>query len=665
MEPKILFVTMPWATPVHPSLALGLLNSILDLAGIESECLYGNLLVPRPEQRSVFTFEGPGLYEDRSAGLSFVPHLYPHVEAEGIANTVAERFMWIMSREGQLEVDNSSWSGLDDATLHKLLIEQTLFDIRAAEICLNRCLEKIERGNYDIVGFSLTFETQLIASLALAGQIKQRLPGTRIVFGGAACVSSQGIALIKSYDYIDAVCFGEGDALIVPLVKALRGEVDLKSIKGIAYRSGGRLHVNEKAPAIADLDWIPTPNYDWYFDQKKNSEWLDTMNVLLFETSRGCWWGEKHLCTFCGLNAETLTYRSKSAHRVMQEISTICQRWDVRHGLQAVDNIFDMRYFKELVPLLIEFQRQRDKPVGIFFEIKSNLKLSHLFQLAAAGITTLQPGIESFSDHILKLMDKGTNALQQVSFIKWANQVGIRTTYNILMRNPGETVEDYREMIQLLPYLTHLQSPHGMANVQLERYSPYFLQPEKFNMRNVRPQLHYKEMFPDPNVDIGQLVYQFEFDHDELDGPEMVALRREFTMGVLNWQVTYKPHRLDYYVQGHDVVIVDRRNGDERTERLRGLQAKIFLFVNQPRPFSAVACNFADVAPSSLRSFLEWLVSMRFVYHHKNDQYLAMPIRVYTRSEFCDEMNKEVDDLMSRLPTKENAPHRLPVFSVA
>ena len=119
---------------------------------------------------------------------------------------------------------------------------------------------------------------------------------------------------------------------------------------------------------------------------------------------------------------------------MLKEISEFCDRWPTHDGLQAVDNIFPFRYFSELLPPLAEQQKRR--PVGIFFEIKSNLKRSQLFQLAAAGFTALQPGIETFNDHILKLMDKGANTLQQLCCIKWAEEVGISTTYNILLREP-------------------------------------------------------------------------------------------------------------------------------------------------------------------------------------------------------------------------------------
>src|SRR5215472_479382 len=195
-EPRVLLVTMPWATSIHPSIGLGLISSILRDSGLASTTLYGNLLMPRPSRPSVYAIEDPGYYEDRSAGLSFVPHLYPEKKVEEIASAVAERYMQLVTREGQLTFDQRTWDWRRFGDLRQLLMRQTVEDVQRAKICLDRCLAQIQDLDFDVVGFSLTFETQLIASLALAKIIKQRWPARRVVFGGAACISGQGVSML-------------------------------------------------------------------------------------------------------------------------------------------------------------------------------------------------------------------------------------------------------------------------------------------------------------------------------------------------------------------------------------------------------------------------------------------------------------------------------------
>jgi ribosomal peptide maturation radical SAM protein 1 len=651
---SVLLITMPWATPIHPSLGIALLSTILDQAGLPAEQLYGNLLLPRSTRPTVYGLADPGYYDDRSAGLSFVPHLYPHVTPEAIANAVAERHLRIISRDGQLPLDPVVLRWKRDGKLRQALIDQTLEDIRHGGVCLERAMDHIAAGNYDVIGMSLTFETQLVASLALARLIKQRWPDKKIILGGAACAAAQGLSMVRSFADIDAVCLGEGDAIIVPLVKALRGEGDLAGISNLAYRADGAVRTTPRAEPLSDLDWLPVPNYDPYLAQKAKSSWSDTRSVLMFETSRGCWWGEKHLCSFCGLNAEALVYRSKSPARMLDELMAFRRRWSLDDGLQAVDNILDTRYFEKFVPGLIAQQRE-NKHVSIFFEIKSNLRLWQMFQLAMAGMTALQPGIESFSDHILKLMDKGATAFQQVVFIKWAQQTGITPAYNILLRNPGETIADYRAMIELIPFISHLQPPNGIANMQLERFSPYFLRPAQFGIRNVRPKPHYREMFPDERVDLDELVYQFDYDHDDLDAPELVTTRRELMVALGEWQASYQPHRLTYFVLGTDVLLVDRRGPREVSHRLRDLAAALFLFIDQGKPFSRIQAQFAAQPETALRALLEQLVEWRVVYADRDkDAYLAVAVRVYQTAE---ELTKHYEEELARAQQRRANPY--------
>ena len=56
--------------------------------------------------------------------------------------------------------------------------------------------------------------------------------------------------------------------------------------------------------------------------------------------------------------------------------------------------------------------------------------------LGAAGIREVQPGIESFDTHTLKLMKKGVTGMQNVAFLKWAQQFGVAAYWNILYGFP-------------------------------------------------------------------------------------------------------------------------------------------------------------------------------------------------------------------------------------
>src|SRR5207249_2694875 len=123
-----------------------------------------------------------------------------------------------------------------------------------------------------------------------------------------------------------------------------------------------------RAPMVTDLDALPEPNYDDYFAATRQADLPEHVRgypvMIPFETARGCWWGAKHHCTFCGLNALGMAYRSKSPARVLQGIDDLSQRYDL-YSLLSVDNILDQRYLREVFEPLA--RQHRD--YTFFFEI--------------------------------------------------------------------------------------------------------------------------------------------------------------------------------------------------------------------------------------------------------------------------------------------------------
>ena len=162
-------------------------------------------------------------------------------------------------------------------------------------------------------------------------------------------------------------------------------------------------------PLIRDMDALPTPDYDDYFEALRAST-LSTLirPGLLAESSRGCWWGEKSHCTFCGLNGTGMKYRSKSPERVLTELAELSRRYGV-NGIQFVDNILDMSYFRTMLPRLAA----EGGRYALFYETKANLKREQVKLLAEAGVRWIQPGIESLDDNVLRLIGKGNSTLDQ------------------------------------------------------------------------------------------------------------------------------------------------------------------------------------------------------------------------------------------------------------
>lgn len=188
-----------------------------------------------------------------------------------------------------------------------------------------RCAEELAQSDAEIIGFSCMFQT--LPSIAAAKGLKALAPEKVIVFGGTHCEGDMGLALHQAYPFIDFVGCGEGERLLVDLVSSLSGHgPELSAIQGLVRRESGRsLGDGANASRIADLDALPRTRYDDWFEQlRRVAPTLTAQDLELpIEASRGCWYGQKHHCTFCGLNGESLTFCSKSAALVYDDIQAL------------------------------------------------------------------------------------------------------------------------------------------------------------------------------------------------------------------------------------------------------------------------------------------------------------------------------------------------------
>jgi ribosomal peptide maturation radical SAM protein 1 len=490
----VTLVHMPWGSLERPALGVSLLQAGLRRRGVECDVRYLNM-----------TFaDAIGV-----AHYQRVSHDLPHVAFVG---------EWLFS-EALYGPDPAR----DAAFIEEILRRKWRLDAAdVSELCsLRRYVEPFLAGalewpgweRADLVGFTSTFE-QNVPSLALAQRLKRRRPERPIVFGGANWEAEMGREYHRAFPFVDFAFSGEADHGLPMLVEALQApeperQQRLSGVPGLVRRLEGRTLAEVPPAPVQNMDELPIPVFDDYFANREASAAAAAVPpTLLFETSRGCWWGAKSHCTFCGLNGHSMGFRSKSPERVVSELEGLVARWPCPM-LEAVDNILDMRYFDSVLASL----ERMDLPGPVFFEVKANLKRHHVAALQRAKILRIQPGIESLSDHVLLLMRKGTSALRNVQLLKWCREYGIVVDWNLLYGFPGEQDADYREILALLPRIAHLSLPGACGPIRLDRFSPYFQRPEEHGITAVRPMSVYRFLYPVPGIRHERIAYYFDFDY--------------------------------------------------------------------------------------------------------------------------------------------------------
>ncbi|MCP4217736.1 MAG: RiPP maturation radical SAM protein 1, partial [bacterium] len=372
--------------------------------------------------------------------------------------------------------------------------------------------ERILENNPRIVGCGSTFQEHC-ASLALLRRIRQLAPDVITMMGGANCEDTLGVVTHKRFTWVDYVVSGEADLLLPGLCRDIfeKGrDIQLEDLApGVmapAHRKeGGDLYKNLKRAVVENLDQSPVPDFDDYFETFEASGIKDYIHpAVVFESSRGCWWGEKNQCTFCGLNGKGIAYRSKSARRVISDVETLTQKYGLNNFL-AVDCILNLDYFKTVFP----YFRSTGKKYPIVYETKTDLNREQVKLLADTGISCIQPGIESFHNEILKRLNKGNMTWTNIQLLKWTREFGIDTIWLALYLLPDEIDDWYCEMAELLPKIFHLQPPMVSNEILYTRFSRYFNNPQKYNI-TLEPIPGYSYVYPLSPDDIDQFAYFFE-----------------------------------------------------------------------------------------------------------------------------------------------------------
>lgn len=568
---EVVLVSMPFGSLFQPSLGLSLLKAAITDPGITTEILYFTLsfanLIGAPVYAQILSEGGRPTY-DLVGEWIFSSALFDSasLDPDGYLNDV-------------LRGHSSAHSFGKPAS--EEFIHSVLDARKKTGVFLDSCLQDIISRNPRIVGFTSTFQQQ-IASLALAKRIKAQSPEIFIIFGGANCEGVMGFETIHQFPFVDAVVSGEGDCVFPELVQRVLSGQPISELQGVYTRQNletvCRNGQYPNAPLVHNMDTLPFPNYDDFFEQFVASGLANYHPpMLLFESSRGCWWGEKMHCTFCGLNGAAIGYRSKSAQHALDELVHLTTRYP-NCNVSSVDNILNMNYFKDFIPGLIS----RQLCLELFYEVKANLRKEQVRLIRQAGITQIQPGIESLSTEVLKLMHKGVSGLQNIQLLKWCKEIGVRPYWNMLWGFPREPREEYVRMANLLPLLMHMQPPVTGTTMRLDRFSPSFDSANELGFVDVAPYPSYFYVYPfQPEVVIN-LAYYFTFSYKEPQN--LTQYIGSIIEQIAAWRANYETSDLfsvdkDTYLLVWDLRPIARRP----LTILSGLQKFLYITCDQIR----------------------------------------------------------------------------------
>ena len=315
------------------------------------------------------------------------------------------------------------------------------------DYCQAEFEKALREFNPDIIGFQVLTQNR-VSTYKLIEYAREVSPNAKIVLGGihASIMYAQ---LLEKYPEI-IVVLGEGEKTLAELSdKIMAGAESLYQIKGIAFSDRGKIRLNPYRELILNLDEIPFPKHELFFQGGRKC------GIIL--TARGC----PFHCSFCSLDlVSRRRVRYRSLENVMAEIEWMISRFPKMTDLWIQDDTFFldnarvMNFCDEILKRQIKLNficSARFKPITPEMVKK----------LEEANFIKIFFGLESGDNEILKKCHKGINQEEIISAVKLFRGKKIGIYAHLIVGLPGEseksvvTTAKLVQKIQRIKYINY------------------------------------------------------------------------------------------------------------------------------------------------------------------------------------------------------------------
>ena len=329
-------------------------------------------------------------------------------------------------------------------------------------------LDHMRTQRPDVLGISAVVSTAYAYTKQLALDVKPLLPETLIVVGGGLAASAE--ILLKRAG-VDMCVLGEGERVMLNVVKRARTTRDpaaFADIPGLMLidKAGNLVNTGYETPLtreeIYDVDWNDLakssdiglfifPAFDekgeaspWFAKDKRTLEpHRRGKRIASLPGAKGC----VARCTFCHRWEKGIRYIPPEL--IARRIEYLIEKYNVGFVSIADENFgTDVRWLTEFC--------ERVKTFDVLWQVAGMrvncVSRERLQMMHDAGCASIAMGIETGSARMLKVMEKKVDIEDNYNAIRWANEVGIDLTPELIVAMPGESTDTVLETADLMMF---------------------------------------------------------------------------------------------------------------------------------------------------------------------------------------------------------------------
>ena len=328
--------------------------------------------------------------------------------------------------------------------------------------------------NPSVIGFSITYASQVLYTLSICRQVRKLNPKIKIFFGGAipsifwrAFVNRPAFAPL-----FDGIIREQGEKGVLGLCEHwLHGNGSLDQVPNLVYRDeNGEVRENPIGENC-HMDDIPIPDFS---DMPLE---LYAYPKLPFQMTRGCYWGR---CAFCGHRGCNSKYLVTNKDKVVSELKALKERHGIRLFHFADDAILP-RYLVDVAKKIID--EKLDIVYSVFLRTEKGFNKENCKILFNSGLRSVLFGIESANSRILKMMEKGMDVNTMKEVLRNFKEAGISNHLSCIIGFPTEERHEAFETIQFL--LDNQDIYHKAYLTPFGLFSDMVEQTDKFSIEDV------------------------------------------------------------------------------------------------------------------------------------------------------------------------------------
>lgn len=344
----------------------------------------------------------------------------------------------------------------------------------------------VQLGQPRFIGLSLTFVSQIPETFYLSRLIREYLPASFLMLGGP-CIdqiirNSSEETVSRIFEYVDAVGLQEGEKTLEQLLPLLYEEssepAKFAAIPNLLMQGPEPGTIVQGPIQTFDLAEAVTPDYS----DLAPDRYLAPEQLLLYSPTRGCYWNKCSFCSYGFNQSGRHSYREIPVARAVADLQFLQQEFGVRNFYLSAD-VLAPAYALALAEGIIA--------AGLDIHWSTDLRIEAAYTpgrcqtLYDGGLRAVAFGIESGSDRVLRLMNKGVN----VELIRRINrnfhQAGISTSWMTFLNHPGETEQEAAETLALIAQQRGMVDQFIAGEFNLTPGSLISCHPERYGIKEV------------------------------------------------------------------------------------------------------------------------------------------------------------------------------------